>query len=529
MRSQFEDEIRKKLKDVSVDAKPMLFGAILLKHARLRRLRLLKTISFATITSLIIAGAGYFGYKATQNPSPIKTEISVVDDVNDNNNTTKITTSNDNDNTLALDVSENELLSETLSTNDARLNRNISSSQIQSSIPIHSNTDRKSSISDKEELKNVANDNKIASNYSQQELADKFKDILAKNEGSDINNAKIWTKLSDEPVEVPHRNIEVIETENDEEPTVIWKKEKQDDNFPEKSEENINTDNNHIATKDKGGNSDLALDNIDEDDWTDFTDEDDDENKNGEIDPKNGPKNKNKYGRITLEGSYGYGRAARSLSGTNRSLIETRNNSEISNYSDLSRIGVNVMLTNKWEVNAGIILGNRRSLTATTFQVPYWRDEITENQVEINVPGFGTRTITWYDTTQVEDIMDEEFKELNFQRTIRIPLSLSYTHYFDKYAIFCRGGVSVDVWTQENQTWIVGENEVRRTPNLPLKTDTYVRYHFGIGGGYRFHKNWMAIVIPTLDLGSNRITDQTLGIRQIDYGIFTTFGLRYNF
>jgi len=526
MRSQFEDEIRKKLKDVSVDTKPILFGAILLKFARLRKLRLLKMISFATISSLIIAGAGYLGYKATQNPSPMENEITLVDNLDENSN--DIASIGSNENNLSHDTDENNHLAENLSTIDALqdISKNIDKTKVFSART--TNTIHQADIE-----KDLTNDEALNieknTSYTQQELVDKFKEIIAENEGSDINNAKIWTKLSDDPVEVPHRNIKIIENENDNESTVVWKKSLENDNLQEEPDETIVNNGNELISNETNENDSKIIENTELDNWSDFIAEEKDANETGNFDPDKNVKNKYKNSRISLEGSYGYGRAARSLSGTNRSLIETRNNSEISNYSDLSRIGVNVMLTEKWEINAGIILGNRRSITATTFQVPYLRDEIIENKVEINVPGFGTRTVTWYDTTQVEDIKDEEFKERNFQRTIRIPLSLSYTHYFDKYVIFCRGGVSVDVWTKENQTWIMNENDIRRTPTLPLKTDTYIRYNIGIGGGYKFHKNWMAIVMPTLDLGSNRITDQTLGIRQIDYGIFTTFGLRYNF
>lgn len=505
MNSNFEDNVRKKFENFSDSPSAGAFENILRKNMLLRRHRMIRNYSIAGLLSLGILTAIYFMATDNNEPQLTKAPELHIDDL-------KVQEYSP--------ISENEKQVQVIeqSSDRAKVN-NLENTSIES-IKNHPKGG-----SNKSNTKNqLANDN-----TSKVKNTDHYKDlynqILRQNENSDVNNAKIWTKLSDQPTEVPHKNIEVINDGDDQ--IVVWKKDK---NTGAEAKNNVSEENNAQLAKDspvlaKNESSQKGEEGLEDDDEM----EDSWNFESTNFDPETQTKTKNKYERLTLEASYGYGKAARRLMGPNRSLIENRNNSEISGYSDLTRFGVNFLLTEKWEINAGIIFGTRRGITKADFSVPYLREVIEEKTADYEIPGQGIVTVRWNDTSYVEDINENIFREKTFQRTLRIPLSISHTYYWDKYAAYFRGGVSIDVWTEEDQTWVVGERAIRRTPDLPLKTERYIRYQFGIGGGYRLDKNWLIYVMPMLDIGSNRIMDETLGIKQFDYGFFTTFGVRYNF
>jgi cytoskeletal protein RodZ len=505
MNSNFEDNLRKKFENFSDSPSAGAFENILRKNTLIRRHRMIRNYSIAGLLSLGILTAIYF--MATDHNEPQLTTVPElhIDDL-------KIQDQSPiSENEKQVQVTEHE--------------------SDQANVKPKENTPSESIINLPKGVSNKSNtlDQLANRNIPKVKNTDHYKDlynqILSQNENSDVNNAKIWTKLSDQPTEVPHRNIEVINDGDDQ--ILVWKKDK---NTSAEVKNNVSAENNAQLVKDSPV---LAKNELSEKGAEDVDDEgklEDSMNyKSANFDPETQTKSKNKYERLTLEASYGYGKAARRLMGPNRSLIENRNNSEISGYSDLTRFGVNFLLTEKWEINAGIIFGTRRGITKADFSVPYLREVIEEKSADYEIPGQGIITVKWNDTSYVEDVNENIFREKTFQRTLRIPLSISHTYYWDKYAAYFRGGVSIDVWTEEDQTWVVGERAVRSTPDLPLKTERYIRYQLGVGGGYRLDKNWLIYVMPMLDIGSNRIMDETLGIKQFDYGFFTTFGVRYNF
>ncbi len=243
------------------------------------------------------------------------------------------------------------------------------------------------------------------------------------------------------------------------------------------------------------------------------------------------PGNAHKTNKWSLQiaGSPGY--ATRFLTGDNQ-IIDKRNATEINKLSYYAEALATYSISEKWNAGLGISYQNRNEAFAMQTQTEHKETIVSFDTFIVYQEPLPPRQVIVADTNYQVSTTVEDFKHQNHYKIVSIPLFAERVFYLDnnKWTIFTQAGISTTIWQRSEGQIIDGDNpKLLEISSLNKNKIGINSISIGLGVGYKVSDKVNVVFYPKANYLLNSLYDENYALKQQEFGLFSSFGVRYKF
>jgi len=232
---------------------------------------------------------------------------------------------------------------------------------------------------------------------------------------------------------------------------------------------------------------------------------------------------------IQIAGSPGY--ATRFLTGDNQ-IIDKRNATENNKLSYYAEALATYSISEKWNAGLGISYQNRNEGFAMQTQTVHKETIISFDTFIVYQEPLPPRQVIVPDTNYQISTTVEDFEHQNHYKIVNIPLFAERVFYLDnnKWTIFTQAGITTTIWQKSEGQIIEGDNpKLLELSSLNKNKIGINSITLGFGVGYKVSDKVNVVFYPKANYLLNSLYDDNYALKQQEFGLFSSFGIRYKF